>query len=341
MFYPPNLAKTIHRKTVSREFFNNIIDVNEESFHQKTLDIFQYQAKNNLMYKRWIDFLGVNVDAINDIENIPFLPVSFFKTDTVVSGNFDSQVIFESSSTTGSIPSKHFVKDIELYRQSFLAGFQQFYGSPDEWCIIGLLPSYLERKGSSLVWMVDELIKQSGHTQSGFYLDNYETLAFVLKQMEAQKQQTLLIGVTFALLDFAEQFPIKLESTTIIETGGMKGKRKEVIREDVHDFLKKQFKISAVHSEYGMTELLSQAYSSGEGIFKSVPWMKVLVREEDDPLKVNIKGRGLINVIDLANIHSCSFIATDDVGKVYADGSFEVLGRMDNSDIRGCGLMVV
>ena len=324
-----------------QEFFNNIIDVDQENFHLRALDIFQYQAKNNLLYKRWIDYLGVNLDNVNEIRDIPFLPVSFFKTEAVVSGNFDSQVIFESSSTTGSIPSKHFVKDTELYRQSFLAGFQQFYGSPDEWCIIGLLPSYLERKGSSLVLMVHELIKQSGHSHSGFYLHNYEILASVLKELEAQKQQTLLIGVTFALIDFAHQFPLKLESTIIMETGGMKGRRKEMIREEVHDFLKKQFDASSVHSEYGMTELLSQAYSYGNGIFKSVPWMKVLVREEDNPLKVNIHGRGLINIIDLANVHSCSFIATDDVGKVYEDGSFEVLGRMDNSDIRGCGLMVV
>ncbi len=315
--------------------------MDQENFHLKALGVFQFQAKNNLIYKRWIDYLGVNVNSVNDINDIPFLPVSFFKTDIVVSGNFDSQAIFESSSTTGSIPSKHFVKDIALYRQSFLAGFQQFYGSPNEWCIIGLLPSYLERKGSSLILMVDELIKHSGHSRCGFYLDNYEKLAFVLKELEIKKEKTFLIGVTFALLNFAEQFPMKLESTIIMETGGMKGRRKEMIRAEVHDFLKNKFQVSAVHSEYGMTELLSQAYSVGNGVFKSVPWMKVLVREEDDPLKVKVNGRGLINIIDLANINSCSFIATDDVGKVYADGSFEVLGRMDNSDIRGCGLMVV
>ena len=257
----------------------------------------------------------------------------------VFSGNFVPEIVFESSGTTGIVSSKHAVKDAELYRQSYLKGFQAFYGDISEWCIIGLLPSYLERNGSSLVVMVDDLIKLSGHPQSGFYLNEFNKLGEVLGELELKKQQTLVIGVTFALLDFAEQFPMNLQYTTIMETGGMKGRRKEMIRAEVHEFLKKQFKLQKIHSEYGMTELLSQGYSKGDGVFSHVPWMKILIRDEDDPLKVSDEGKGLINVIDLANLHSCSFIATDDVGKVNEDGRFEVIGRMDNSDIRGCSLM--
>lgn len=325
---------------MSKEFFNIIGEVNGDNFHQKALDVFNFQAKNNPIYRQWLLYLGVDINSVKALTDIPFLPVSFFKTHQVVTGFFEPQVIFESSSTTGVHTSKHLVKDIELYRQSFLAAFQQFYGFPKDWCIIGLLPSYLDRKASSLVLMMDELIRLSGHTNSGFYLQDFHKLSCTLVKLERQQQKTILVGVTFALLDFAEQFPMKLETTIIMETGGMKGRRKEMIRAEVHDYLKTRFQISAVQSEYGMTELLSQAYSRGDGIFNNVDWMKVLVRDEDDPLKVNVSGKGLINIIDLANLHSCSFIATDDVGKVYEDGCFEVLGRMDNSDIRGCSLMV-
>ena len=320
---------------------NNIFSVSRDSFHQQALSTFRYQYAKNKIYRLWVDALNTNIDEVTNFSKIPFLPVSFFKYHDVVTGTFEPEVIFASSGTTGTVNSKHVVKHLGLYERSFTEGFKHFYNDPGRWCIIGLLPSYLERKGSSLITMVEELIKLSGHRKSGFYLDEFERLAHVLKNLEAQKQKTLLIGVTFALLDFAEQYSMPLEHTVIMETGGMKGRRREMIREEIHSFLQKQFKTSAIHSEYGMTELLSQGYSFGKGVFNTVPWMKVLVRDEDDPLLIAEKGRGLINIIDLANVHSCSFIATDDVGRIYEDGSFEVLGRRDNSDIRGCSLMVM
>lgn len=324
-----------------KEIVNNIFSVSPSTFEKQALNIFKFQYNENKIYRQWINALNVEINKVNQLSQIPFLPVSFFKTHNVITGDFTPEIIFESSGTTLTVNSRHLVKEKNIYTQSFTEGFKRFYGDPAEWCIIGLLPSYLERKGSSLIVMVEELIKLSAHKESGFYLYEFEKLANVLKELEAKKQKTLLIGVTFALLDFAEQFPVPLKNTIIMETGGMKGRRKEMIREEVHSFLQKQFKTPFIHSEYGMTELLSQGYSHGEGIFNTVPWMKVLVRDEDDPLLVTKKGRGLINVIDLANIYSCSFIATDDVGRIFDDGSFEVLGRRDNSDIRGCSLMVI
>ena len=270
-----------------------------------------------------------------------FLPISFFKSELVVTTEFEPQTIFESSGTTQSINSKHLVKDIEIYKDSFLKAFKLFYGDIEEWCVIGLLPSYLERNNSSLIVMVDELIRVSVHPESGFYLNNYNDLKDTLQKLEANRQKTLLIGVTFALLDFVEQFPIKLEHTVIMETGGMKGRRKELTREEVHDIITKGLGVKKVHSEYGMTELLSQAYSVGDGRFVCPPWMKVIIRDEDDPLTIRSHGRGVLNIIDLANIYSCSFIATEDMGIVYEDGSFEVIGRLDNSDIRGCSLLAL
>jgi phenylacetate-coenzyme A ligase PaaK-like adenylate-forming protein len=324
-----------------KEIVNNIFSVSPSTFDDLALETFRYQYAENKIYHQWVNALNIDVDKVSELFQIPFLPVSFFKTHEVVTGNFNPKVILESSGTTGSVNSKHLVKEQNIYTQSFTEGFKMFYGDPKEWCIIGLLPSYLERKGSSLVLMVEELIELSSITESGFYLYDFKKLANVLKELEAKNQKTLLVGVTFALLDFAEQFPMQLKNTIIMETGGMKGRRKEMIREEVHAFLQNQFGVSSIHSEYGMTELLSQGYSSGEGIFKTIPWMKVLVRDEDDPLLITEKGRGLINVIDLANVHSCSFIATDDACRIFADGSFEVLGRRDNSDIRGCSLMVM
>jgi hypothetical protein len=324
-----------------KEFVNNIFSVTPEKFSQQALQIFLEQYKSNTVYRNWVDALHIQPGSVHTIEQIPYLPVSFFKTHKVVTGNFKPQVIFESSGTTQTINSQHLVRDIEVYKQSFIKGFEHFYGNVDDWCIIGLLPSYLERSGSSLVMMVDELIKLSPHEESGFYLYDLEKLGDTLHQLESRQQKTLLIGVTFALLDFAERFGMKLRHTEIMETGGMKGRRKEMIRQEVHEILTQRLGVEKIQSEYGMTELLSQAYSLGEGIFKTVPWMKVLIRDEDDPLTIKQKGRGLINVIDLANVYSCSFIATEDVGTLYEDGSFEVLGRFDNSDIRGCSLMVV
>jgi hypothetical protein len=270
--------------------------------------------------------------------------------------------VFESSGTTHSVNSHHLIKDIGLYRQSFLKGFELYYGSPRNWCIIALLPSYLERKNSSLVFMVDELIRQTRHSQSGFYLYEHPKLYNTLKQLENQKQKTLFIGVSFALLDFAEQYSLPLKHTVIMETGGMKGRKEEIVRDELHQLLKGKFEVDAIHSEYGMTELLSQAYSKKSGIFQTPPWMKVLIRDEEDPLNVGDASSGsgskkdyrltthgsrltsvtgAINIIDLANVYSCSFVATDDAGKLYADGSFEVLGRIDDSDVRGCSLMAL
>ena len=324
-----------------KDIVNNIFSVKAHTFPSLALHIFQYQYKLNLVYKAWVDALGINPLAITSINEIPFLPVSFFKTHNVVTGTLPAQQIFTSSGTTQTINSNHFVTDVSVYEQSFFKGFEHFYGSPKDWCIIGLLPAYLERQGSSLVYMVDHLIKVSNHAESGFYLYEFEQLAMLIKNLEASKQKTMIIGVTFALLDFAAAYPMPLQYTTIIETGGMKGRKKEMIRDDVHQVLKESFGLSNIDSEYGMTELLSQAYSTGNGIFSTVPWMKVFTRDEDDPLQVHDKGKGLLNIIDLANINSCSFIATDDVAIVHEDNSFEVIGRMDASDVRGCSLLVV
>jgi phenylacetate-coenzyme A ligase PaaK-like adenylate-forming protein len=321
-------------------FINNIFNPNS-SFEDLCLQAFKYQYHNNKAYRQWCNLLLVQPEDVKAITQIPFLPVQFFKTHTIISGSFEPEIIFESSGTTQTINSQHFVKDISIYHQSFVQAFELFYGDIKDWCIIGLLPSYLERKGSSLVMMVDELIQKSHHPHSGFYLYEYEKLAATLQDLEANQQKTLLIGVTYALLDFAEQFAMPLQHTIVMETGGMKGKRKEMTRQEVNKQLQLAFGLQAVHSEYGMTELLSQAYSKGNGIFNCPPWMKVLVRNEEDPLQVNETGRGVLNIIDLANIHSCCFVAVDDAATIHLDNSFEVLGRVDNSDIRGCSLMVV
>jgi len=320
------------------ELLNKIFSISESSFSALATEIFQFQYANNNIYAQWVDLTG-NKNAAS-IEKIPFLPISFFKSKAITTTNFQPEAVFESSGTTGTINSRHLVKSVAIYEESFLKAFEQFYGSPKNWCIIGLLPAYLERPNSSLVTMVDALIKLSNHPQSGFYLYNYAQLAATLKALEAAEQPVLLIGVTFALLDFAEQYPQPLKHTVIMETGGMKGRRKEITREALHQALMAAFNLPAIHAEYGMTELLSQAYSKGRGRFYCPPWMRVLVRDEDDPLQIKATGEGILNIIDLANLYSCSFIATEDVGKVYDDGSFEVLGRLDNSDIRGCSLLV-
>ncbi len=312
------------------------------SIFSAALQTFNFQFNNNVVYRLWCDCLNFSSETSSKsaFTQIPFLPISFFKSHEVVTTKFNPSFVFESSGTTTSINSKHFVKDLEDYKQSFNQTFQQFYGKANDWCIIGLLPSYLERNNSSLVMMVDDLIKQSNHEKSGFYLNDFHSLKNTLEYLEAAQQKTLLIGVTFALLDFAEQFPMQLKYTTIMETGGMKGRKKEITRTEVHQILQQAFDLPMIHSEYGMTELLSQAYAKQDGKFVCPPWMKVLVRDEDDPLLVKESGRGCLNIIDLANQFSCSFIATDDVGIVYDDGTFEVQGRLDNSDIRGCSLLI-
>ncbi len=323
------------------EWKYKILNVTDQDFEKLALELFHFQYKENPVYRAYVNVLGLITGNIKSIEQIPFLPISFFKTQEIKSTDFIAEMLFESSGTTGSINSKHFIKNKEWYTEVFATIFEQFYGPIQDWCIIGLLPSYLERNNSSLVFMVNALIEKSNHPKSGFYLNEYEQIFKTLNTVEIQHQKTLLIGVTFALLDFAEKFQMKLNSTVIMETGGMKGRRQEMIRDDVHSILKKAFGVSVIHSEYGMTELLSQAYSYGNGIYKSPPWMKVLLRDDEDPFAIKKSGNGVINIIDLANIYSCCFIATDDIGKLYADGSFEVLGRLDGTDLRGCSLLTI
>lgn len=327
------------------ELEDKIFSVDEHDFGALALEIFHFQSRHNDIYRQFIGELNIDPSKVADIAQIPFLPVGFFKRHDVKTGAFEPEVIFESSGTTHSGNSRHAVKRMSLYRNSFLKAFQQFYGSPEDWHIIGLLPSYLERQHSSLVAMVDELIVQSKKNDSGFYLYETDKLIGMLRKNEQAGQKTLLIGVTFALLDLAEQYQDELRHTVVMETGGMKGRGKELTREETHTLLKKAWGLPAIHSEYGMTELLSQAYSHGDGLFRCPPWMKIVLREEDDPLSVKTTAgtksflNGIINVIDLANIYSVSFIAVDDIGRLYPDGSFAVTGRMDGSDVRGCNLM--
>ncbi|HMR83984.1 MAG TPA: acyl transferase [Niabella sp.] len=314
-------------------------------FNETSLKVFRFQYDNNSIYKKYVDALGVKVSQVQTPVQIPFLPIRFFKTHQVITGSFSPELIFESSGTTETVNSRHLVKDAGIYEESFFSCFNRFYGNVKDWCVLGLLPSYLERKNSSLVYMVQQLIEKSGHEKSGFYLYDFYQLAHTLSALKERGQQTLLIGVTFALLDFAEKYKMPLHNTIVMETGGMKGRREEMIRNEVHDILKEAFSLNAIHSEYGMSELLSQAYSKGNGIFQTPPWMRILLRDEEDPLTLKNsatdKVRGLINVIDLANIYSCSFIATDDLGVLYSDDHFEVTGRMDNSDLRGCSLLAL
>lgn len=325
-----------------------IFDVNNAAWEETALKIFAFQYRHNSIYRRFCDALRVKPDDVKSIGQVPFLPIQFFKTHHVSTMEMPASVVFESSGTTGSVNSRHHVQEPAIYEESFLKGFEKFYGSPAGYCIIGLLPSYLERGSSSLVYMVNDLIKRSAHPGSGFYLDDYKKLKETLLRNESAGQKTLLIGVTYALLDFAENYPLPLQHTIVMETGGMKGRRRELTREEVHSILQHKLQISTVHSEYGMTELLSQAYSAGKGIFYPSDTLRVLLRAEDDPFDVNSEvppGKnfisGAVNIVDLANIYSCSFIATDDMGKLFPGGSFEVLGRLDNSDIRGCGLMIL
>ncbi len=313
----------------------------ERQFNDFALKIFNYQAEKNLVYKEFLFHLGVNLSSVDNYKNIPFLPIEFFKTHKVISGNQDYKKIFYSSGTTGKSRSKHYLKNITLYENSFMSAFSRFYGDIKDYCVLALLPTYLENDSSSLVYMVDQLIQKSTHPESGFYLNNIEALALQLKKLEASGQKTILFGVSYALLDLAEMFPMQLSHTTIMETGGMKGTRKELTKSELHQFLTQKLGVQKIHSEYGMTELLSQAYSKGDGKFFAPPWMKILIRDTYDPFSLLHHGRsGGINIIDLANMDSCSFIETQDLGKINKDGSFEVLGRFDYSDIRGCNLLV-
>ena len=322
-------------------FVNNLFELSVTGFDELVQESFQFQYKNNLIYRSFCDALHIDPAKVSSIEKVPFLPIGFFKTHKVVSTEFIAETIFESSGTSKTLQSKHYVKSLVLYEEAFTKGFTAQYDSPKNYCILGLLPSYLERSNSSLVYMVQKLMDKSNHPMNGFYLNNFKELFDRVQQLEKEGQPTILVGVTFGLLDFAEQYQLPLKNTIIMETGGMKGRREEMTREQVHQKLKNAFSLHTIHSEYGMTELLSQAYSKGSGIFQCPPWMKVLVRDEDDPFHIRTSGKGAINIIDLANVYSTSFIATDDVGEVFEDGSFRVLGRMDNSDIRGCSLLAL
>ena len=313
----------------------------QDEFEAQALKVFKFQFDHNPVYRSFCDLLYRHPSDVHSIREIPFLPIQFFKSHKVLSTTETIQEIFTSSGTTGSTTSKHHVSDLSIYETSFIKGFEQAYGAINEYTILALLPNYLEREGSSLVYMANAFIKKSHKPKSGFYLNNLDELKDTLIQLEAQGEKVLLIGVSFALLDLIEQHTFKLNNTMIMETGGMKGRRKELIREELHHILKTGFGVDTIHSEYGMTELLSQAYSKGQGVFNCPNWMQVLTRDPEDALSMSNKTSGGLNIIDLANINSCSFIATQDLGRVHQDGSFEVIGRFDNSDIRGCNLMVL
>lgn len=315
--------------------------INAENFEDIALEVFHYQYENNAIYRQFTDALKTDIAAVRHVSQVPFLPISFFKTHTVVAGHGNPALTFESSGTTGDIPSRHYVLDEAVYTESLLRGFNEFYGSPGDYAILALLPSYLERQNASLVHMAKVLMEKSGHPACGFYLNEWDKLRDTINGLEASGQKTLLLGVTFALLDFAEACPMPLKHTIVMETGGMKGRRTEWTRSQVHDFLKQQWQLQEVHSEYGMTELLSQAYAPADGIFRCSGTMRVYSRDINDPLDVRATGTGCLNIIDLANINSCSFIATEDIGSIQDNGSFEVLGRMDHAVLRGCSLMVI
>ncbi|POS01213.1 acyl-protein synthetase LuxE [Flavobacterium croceum DSM 17960] len=330
--------------------YNDIFSISsDKQFHKIALKVFRYQYENNSIYRQFCNYLHIQKEQVKSLEQIPFLPIAFFKSHEVVSCSNTVREIFTSSGTTGMQTSKHLVTDINWYKESYYRAFAQFYGDIENYAVLALLPSYLDRKGSSLIYMVNDLIEKSNHHDSGFYLRNHDELLQKLEKLNHNGQNVILIGVTYALLDLIEyaestSFPLsKLGGNLIImETGGMKGQRKELIREELHTILCTGFGVQTIHSEYGMTELLSQAYSFGNGIFETPNWMKIMVRDTEDALSYVTQGKtGGINVIDLANINSCSFIATQDLGKTLSSNSFEVLGRFDNSDIRGCNLMVL
>lgn len=323
---------------LEKEIFNI---ATSEDFERLALEVFRFQYENVTVYRNFCKHLKTKVSEVKTIEKIPFLPIQFFKNHKIIAHSLKEETIFTSSGTTGSITSKHYVSDLKIYEKSFLKAFEKEYGNPENFTILALLPSYLERQGSSLIYMVEKLIEKSDNPNSGFYLFEMDALIEKLEFLEKNGQKSILIGVSYALLDLIEKRKFQLKNTIIMETGGMKGRRKEMIKEELHEILKKGFGVEKIHSEYGMTELLSQAYSLGNGIFSSPPWMKILTRDPEDALTYTFGKTGGINVIDLANLNSCAFIATQDLGKTFADGSFEILGRFDSSDVRGCNLMVL
>lgn len=320
-----------------------IFDIQTQAdFETASLEVFKFQFENNRVYRSFCDLLYIYSSDVKHIEDIPFLPIQFFKSHEVLSTANAVEQVFNSSGTTGDLSSKHLVTDIKTYEESFRRAFAHFYGAVEDYVVLALLPSYLEREGSSLIYMVEDMIKHSNHVESGFYLHNLSELKDILLDLDKQDKKVLLIGVSFALLDLVESYQFELKNTIIMETGGMKGRRKELVREELHEILKHGFGVNSIHSEYGMTELLSQAYSKGQGVFECPKWMQILTRDPEDPLTILPKNKtGGINVIDLANINSCAFIATQDLGKTLSGNRFEVIGRFDNSDLRGCNLMVL
>lgn len=313
----------------------------EQEFEDLAIEVFRFQYQHTKIYRQFCDLLKVSPGSVKKVSDIPFMPIEFFKNKKILSEGRSYERIFTSSGTTTAVPSKHYVASLSLYERSFHTSFHQVYGDPSQYCILALLPSYLEREGSSLVYMVEGFCERSKNPRSGFYLNNLSELTEQILHLEENYKNTLLIGVSYALLDLLEHQNFNLKNTIVMETGGMKGRRKEMVREELHKILKSGFGVNEIHSEYGMTELLSQAYSCGDGIFKCPYWMKILIRDTEDALSLTSGRTGGVNIIDLANIYSCSFIATQDLGKIYADGSFEIIGRYDNSDIRGCNLMVL
>lgn len=324
----------------SNSFKDELFNITDRNFNEKALELFNYQAKNNLVYKNYLQLLKVNPSSVSSITEIPFLPIQFFKTQKIITDDFSPEVIFYSSGTTGEERSQHYVKDLSFYKSVSRYIFSKFYGPLENFTLLALLPSYLENKSSSLIYMINHFTEESGNVHSGFVLNDFKNIEKKIGEARAGNSRVILWGVSYALLDLAEQYPMDLSDCIVLETGGMKGRRKEMVREDLHQILKENFKAPAIHSEYGMTELLSQAYSAGEGLFSAPSWMKILIRELHDPLALNATlGNGGINIIDLANVDSCAFIETQDVGRLEKNGEFEIRGRFDNSEIRGCNLL--
>lgn len=331
----------MNKNKTYQELCSQIQNVNQTTFDETALAVFRYQAENNVLYQQFIKLLGISPSSVTTVQAIPFLPISFFKHHIIKTANWQTATIFKSSGTTLQFPAQHHIRSLDWYRQLSIATFEAKYGSLKDYVILGLLPSYLEQGASSLVYMVEQFIQYSDQEESGFFLHDFEQLAQTLQHCEKQQKKILLIGVTYALLDFAAAHPMPLQHTLIMETGGMKGRRKEMTKAAIHQVLKDAFQLPHIHSEYGMTELLSQGYSSGEGLFDAAPTMQVLIREATDPFHYMPFGKsGGINVIDLANIDTCSFIATDDLGRGHANGQFEVLGRLSAADLRGCNLLI-
>lgn len=323
------------------ELIKKIRTVGPQTFEATALEVFRYQAAQNALYRKFLNLVGINPTSISQLQDIPAFPIRFFKSHRIQTGEWSPQIEFSSSGTTGETTSRHLVRDLDWYRETARRGFEERYGTLQQYCVLALLPAYLERSGSSLVFMADDFIRASGHPRSGFYLYNYDALADAISTCQAENTAVLLLGVSFALWDFAEQYPMPLHGVTVMETGGMKGRRRELTREELHEILTTAFRLQSIHSEYGMTELLSQGYSPGQGLFYPTPTLRVWTRDITDPLSAQAPGKtGVLNIADLANLDSISFIATDDLGKVYEDGSFEVLGRLDAGDLRGCNLLV-